>query len=183
MGITKKSGFTIVELLIVVVVIGVLAAIVIVAYSGITSAAQEAKIASDLKNIKQAIFRLELDVGATVFGCPGNGSTYGPEGTSNAVNTGLVSVPTSGFINESCTWSAGAVASWDGPYMPNTLDPWDRGYRIDLDYFLCESGTAQLIAAAISMGENGATNYPTSATSGACTVAASDDVYLELWRP
>ncbi len=43
----QKSGFTIVELLIVIVVIGILAAITIVAYSGITARASAAKYQTD----------------------------------------------------------------------------------------------------------------------------------------
>jgi len=46
----KRSGFTIVELLVVIVVIGVLAAITIVSYSGISSKAIEASIQADLNN-------------------------------------------------------------------------------------------------------------------------------------
>lgn len=42
-------GFTIVELLIVIVVIGILAAIVIVAYNGITTSANRAMVASEAK--------------------------------------------------------------------------------------------------------------------------------------
>lgn len=45
----KTSGFTIVELLIVVVVIGILAAIVIVAYNGITSSANDSAVQNDLR--------------------------------------------------------------------------------------------------------------------------------------
>ncbi len=56
-AIRKNSGFTIVELLIVVVVIGVLAAIVIVAYNGITASANDAAVRSDLANI---VKRLEI---------------------------------------------------------------------------------------------------------------------------
>ena len=45
-----RSGFTIVELLVVIVVIGILAAITIVSYSGITQKATVASLASDLSN-------------------------------------------------------------------------------------------------------------------------------------
>ncbi len=45
-----KSGFTIVELLIVIVIIGILAAISIVAYSNISNKATEATLQSDLNN-------------------------------------------------------------------------------------------------------------------------------------
>ena len=44
------SGFTIVELLIVIVVIGILAAITIVAYNGITLRARTASVQTDMKN-------------------------------------------------------------------------------------------------------------------------------------
>ena len=46
----KQSGFTIVELLIVVVVIAILAAITIVAYNGIQNRANDSVVQSDLKN-------------------------------------------------------------------------------------------------------------------------------------
>jgi general secretion pathway protein G len=45
----KASGFTIVELLIVVVVIGILAAIVVVAYNGVTNSANDSVVKNDLK--------------------------------------------------------------------------------------------------------------------------------------
>ena len=54
--ITKKqTGFTIVELLIVIVIIGILAAITVVAYSNIQQRANNSKIASDLAQIQKAI--------------------------------------------------------------------------------------------------------------------------------
>jgi len=50
-----KSGFTLVELLIVIVIIGILAAISIVSYRGITSSAYDVAVKSDLTNFaKQA---------------------------------------------------------------------------------------------------------------------------------
>jgi type II secretion system protein G len=48
----KQKGFTIVELLIVIVVIGILAAITIVAYNGAQNRARVATAASDLRSIK-----------------------------------------------------------------------------------------------------------------------------------
>lgn len=45
----RTTGFTIVELLVVVVVIGILAAIVTVAYNGITNQARGSSLQADLR--------------------------------------------------------------------------------------------------------------------------------------
>jgi prepilin-type N-terminal cleavage/methylation domain-containing protein len=60
---SKQTGFTIVELLVVIVVIGILAAITIVSYSGITQRANAATLQSDLKSAstKLAIYKAEND--------------------------------------------------------------------------------------------------------------------------
>lgn len=50
-----KKGFTIVELLIVIVVIGILAAIVVVAYNGISDQARKTSIKSDLANAAKSL--------------------------------------------------------------------------------------------------------------------------------
>ena len=59
-----KNGFTIVELLIVIVIVGILAAIVFVSYSGIKSKAINALLASNLSNVSKtlSIYKLENGV-------------------------------------------------------------------------------------------------------------------------
>jgi prepilin-type N-terminal cleavage/methylation domain-containing protein len=51
----RQTGFTIVELLIVIVVIGILAAITIVAYSGVQQRARVATVTSDLSNVRKSL--------------------------------------------------------------------------------------------------------------------------------
>ncbi len=58
---TKKSGFTIVELLIVIVVIAILAAITIVAYNGIRQRAQESGAKTALANATKKIETYRFD--------------------------------------------------------------------------------------------------------------------------
>lgn len=58
-----RRGFTIVELLIVIVVIGILAAITVVAYNGIQQRAQDSRRLSDLKNIEKALELYQVDNG------------------------------------------------------------------------------------------------------------------------
>ena len=59
-------GFTIVELLIVIVIIGILAAISIVAYNGITEKAQAARRDSDMSQLLKAILIARENTGKTL---------------------------------------------------------------------------------------------------------------------
>lgn len=59
----KQTGFTIVELLIVIIVIGILAAITIVAYNGVQGRANDTAIQSDLQNIAKKLELYKADFG------------------------------------------------------------------------------------------------------------------------
>lgn len=74
----KSPGFTIVELLIVIVVIGVLAAIVIVAYNGVTQSAKTAKTLSAVDSWAKAIQMYRAATGnfPTQQSCLGSSTTY-----------------------------------------------------------------------------------------------------------
>ncbi len=59
----RTKGFTIVELLIVIVVIGILAAIVIVAYNGVQQRARDSRRQNDIQSLTQALELYYLDNG------------------------------------------------------------------------------------------------------------------------
>lgn len=62
--IKKQTGFTIVELLIVIVVIGILAAITIVAYNGIQTRARNQQMVSAASQTYKAIYQYVVDNGS-----------------------------------------------------------------------------------------------------------------------
>lgn len=67
MAWVNRKGFTIVELLIVIVVIGILAAIVIVAYNGVQKRAADAKTVADTVAIKKAVLAERTLTGQTLY--------------------------------------------------------------------------------------------------------------------
>ncbi|OGL21582.1 hypothetical protein A2707_06130 [Candidatus Saccharibacteria bacterium RIFCSPHIGHO2_01_FULL_45_15] len=71
----KSRGFTIVELLIVIVVIGILAAIVIVAYQGVTNRAKFSQKHNDIKTIQKLILSYHATYG-NYPPLPAGGFTY-----------------------------------------------------------------------------------------------------------
>ena len=75
----RALGFTIVELLIVIVVIGILASLVVVAYNGVASGARDKAVISDMDGVEAELVRYQTkNSGADISGL----SWYSP-GTAN----------------------------------------------------------------------------------------------------
>lgn len=66
----NERGFTIVELLIVIVIIGILAAIIIIAYNGITQRASEAAAKENAAGVQKVAEAYNADTNATPTGYP-----------------------------------------------------------------------------------------------------------------
>jgi prepilin-type N-terminal cleavage/methylation domain-containing protein len=128
--IMRQRGFTIVELLIVIVIIGVLASIVIIAYNGIQDQARAAKIQDDEKTIVKAIISARDSTGKTLLDITGNIWTADACYTQPS-GTDLAALP----IGDTCwatylqTLEDISVAS--GHNIRNLKDPWGRPYYID----------------------------------------------------
>lgn len=123
----KRAGFTIVELLIVIVVIAILAAITVAAYNGIQNRARDSQRESDINAIAKGLELHYIDKG------------YYPLG--------------SGSTSINISWSTTADASWDNlaaalqPYMPKLprdpvskqmgagSAPWGSSDGYDYSYF------------------------------------------------
>lgn len=86
----KTRGFTIVELLIVIVVIAILAVITIVAFNGVQQRARDSRRSSDMANIKRALLIYQANNG----GVPKTstyGSSSGPGGWDSSIQPNWIS--------------------------------------------------------------------------------------------
>ncbi len=102
----KYSGFTIVELLIVVVVIGILAAIVTVAYTGVTDSARAASVGDAMKKVDKAMQLFVVENGYPSW--PSEGVLGGG---NPALPTAIATVPTLAKYLPSAPSVAGISAS------------------------------------------------------------------------
>jgi prepilin-type N-terminal cleavage/methylation domain-containing protein len=84
----KRYGFTIVELLIVIVVIAILAAISIVAYNGIQQRARDNIRKSDLAQIEKSLELYKIDKGKYSLNEICSDTSYGGSGCGAAGGTG-----------------------------------------------------------------------------------------------
>ncbi len=103
MKLAKQKGFTIVELLVVIVVIGILAAITMVSYSGVTTKAKLTAAQSNAVSVRSVIETFYADNGTSA----GNGSwpaNAAAVNTYSGLSTALVKLPAG------VTLSAGTVA-------------------------------------------------------------------------
>lgn len=124
------AGFTIVELLIVIVVIGILAAIVITAYAGVQDRARTAKIQADLRQLNGAIQSARTQTMQTLGAIDGSFGTASPcKGKANG--TDLAALPKTDSCWTTYAHALDVISTASGTNVRSLIDPWGRPYFID----------------------------------------------------
>ena len=123
----SNSGFTLIEIMIVIAIVGILAAIAIPNFISYRKKAMIAQAQSELKGIQLAIHDLALDTGFfPSIDDPKN--VYGEITGDDEIAD--LSVPAAGLMS-----TDGSYPGWNGPYLKMTpTDPWGRNYFLDHDY-------------------------------------------------
>lgn len=122
----KQKGFTIVELLIVIVVIAILAAITIVAYNGIQNRARSSQVVSGMTQYIKAMASYAADksaypIASGYIAC--FGAVNDCNGTANATQTAALATELSSYMNgasNSLLRSTGSLINYTTNYsMPD----------------------------------------------------------------
>jgi len=131
MGTKLQHGFTIVELLIVIVIIAILSGLVISTFVGIQDRARTSKIQDDLTTLSKAIEAARVATGKTLAQISWRDATaYGC--ASEASGTDLAALNK----NTSNCWvfyrsTLNNISTAGGVNVRNLKDPWGRPYLID----------------------------------------------------
>jgi prepilin-type N-terminal cleavage/methylation domain-containing protein len=148
----NSKGFTIVELLIVIVVIGILAAITIVAFNGIQNRARVAIVTTDLSSATRQIALYEVDAGAypttlsqlnngqglkaskdTSFQYSGGGTAYCLTATNSNVSyntSNTASTPAQGGCAGHGVGGVAAITNlMPNPSFENTFTGWNNAMK------------------------------------------------------
>lgn len=165
-----KKGFTLVELLVTIAIIGLLSTIGTVAFVQARKKANSTKVTADLATIRKAIDILANDTEqwpghqlvynvcqSDVSGIPGCDVSNneicddGCEDFNN--NPAPFSSGFAGLLQDDVGPGGTPYDGWDGPYLHSTLlDPWGNEYFFDTDY---DVGGGNFHAVVGSYGPNG----------------------------
>ena len=106
----SSSGFTLIEIMLVVIIIGVLAAMVVPRFAGRTTDAKIARAKSDIAAIGLALDLCELDIGVY----------------PSTLEELIAREAPADFSDET-------RAAWKGPYLKKGMprDPWGRAYAYE----------------------------------------------------
>jgi prepilin-type N-terminal cleavage/methylation domain-containing protein len=159
-----QKGFTIVELLVVIVVIAILAAITIVAYNGIQSQARDSARKSDLAAIAKAFHVYQIDNGP-MWSSSGCGSGGNGNGWFNATYSGYIS-------DMNCLKNAGVVNKdiMDPSKVANCTNG-DLSCRAYMKYTCSQSGATYTYVYANLEG----VGHSSTDTDGTCAVSIDTD--------
>jgi len=125
----RTSGFTLLELLVVIAMIGILAALVLASMQDAREEALRSKVLTELRNVHTAMEVLANDTGIY----PHKQTRYCPPQTrlNNEVD---LSTAGAGLLA-----TDGTYENWDGPYHNSVTHPRGNPYYLDEDYH-CSAG-------------------------------------------
>ena len=123
-------GFTIIELLIVIVVIAVLATISVVAYSGIQDRARYSKVQSDIALLVKAVTMARENESKTLAQISGSAGTAA-ECAWKSSGTDLGTLPISDGCWVSYNLFLDRLSNASGVDVRGLTDPWSRPYLVD----------------------------------------------------